>query len=126
LILAPWLLLGQAEEKVPQWELIRLILAVAVVFSVGAAIIFAVNRWLKRPVHDKLSASDQLAQFRTLYERGQLNPEEFEKIRALLMERMKQELQMPVANPVASAASEEGKVEEGPRPNPPDPDRSPS
>jgi hypothetical protein len=96
---APWLLLAQADEKLRELDLrlIWLTLGVVVVILIGAAIIAAADRWRKRPFQGKLSASDQLAQFRSLYERGQLNAEEFERIRALLTVRMKLELDLPPA-----------------------------
>ena len=96
---APWLLLAQADEKLRELDLrlIWLTLGVVAVILVGAAIIAAADRWRKRPFQEKLSASDQLAQFRSLYERGQLNAQEFERIRALLTARMKQELDLPPA-----------------------------
>jgi hypothetical protein len=97
---APWQLLAQADEKLRELDLRLIWLTLGGFFAVilvGAAIIAAVNRWLKRPFQEKVSASDQLAQFRSLYERGQLNAQEFERIRALLTVRMKQELDLPPA-----------------------------
>jgi hypothetical protein len=97
---APWQLLAQADEKLRELDLRLIWLTVAVmvgVILIAVAIIAAANRWLKRPFQGKLTASDQLAQFRSLYERGQLNAEEFERIRALLTVRMKLELDLPPA-----------------------------
>jgi hypothetical protein len=116
-MLAPWQLLAQAEEKPPVWDpqLIWLTLGVVAVILVGAAIIAVVDRWRKRPFREKLSASDQLAQFRALFERGQLKAEEFERIRALLTERMKKEMEIP-ATPSPTKAP----------PNPPTPGNPPT
>ena len=112
-MVAPWQLLAQAEERRQVWDpqLVWLTLAVVAVILVGAAIISAVDRWRKRPFQEKLSPSAQLEQFRELFEKGQLNAEEFEKVRTLLKERMKKELEMsatpspkaPPANPADSA-----------------------
>ena len=108
---APWQLLAQAEKPPAlDWRLVWATLGIVAAILIGAAIIALVDRWRKRPFQEKLSASDQLAQFRLLYERGQLKPEEFERIRALLTERMKKELE-------ASAAA----VPKEPSPSPPSP-----
>ncbi len=117
-MLAPWQLLAQAEEKPPVWDpqpVIWLTLGVVAVLLLGAAIIAVVDRWRKQPFQEKLSASDQLAQFRTLFEGGQLQADEFERIRALLMERMKKEMEMP-----ATPSSKE------PPSKPPDPGNPPA
>ncbi len=49
----------------------------------GAIIIAAVSRWRRRE-GQRLSANDQLAHFRSLYEKGTLSAEEFTRLRALL------------------------------------------
>ena len=116
-MVAAWQLLAQADERPPvlDFRLVWLTLGVVAVILVGAAIIAAADRWRKRPFQGKLSASDQLAQFRALYERGQLDAEEFERIRALLTERIKKEMEMP-ATPSSKA----------PPPNPADPAKPPA
>jgi len=51
----------------------------------GALIITVVNRWRKKTAgSESLSAVDQLAHFRTLYEQGELSEEEFNRLRTLL------------------------------------------
>jgi hypothetical protein len=70
------------------WGLVML----AVVLAAGAAVINLTGKWRKRASQDRLSANDQLAQFRELYERGELSAEEFGRIRALLGERIRREL----------------------------------
>jgi len=92
-----------AVAKRPQWDPRLLWAAVALIVTilVGALIIALVDRWRKRPVQDKVSANDQLAEFRILYERGELSPEEFERIRNLLGERIRQELDLTVPPPAA-------------------------
>src|SRR6266403_2721304 len=79
---------------------IRLILAafgIVAVVLVGAGLIELVKRWRKRPFQSRISASEQLAQFREQFEKGQIKPEEFERIRALLNERIRQEMEVPAA-----------------------------
>jgi len=88
---------------------LRLVLAafgIVAVILVGAAIIELVKRWRLRPFQSKMSASEQLAQFRESFEKGQISPEEFERIRALLNERIRQEMEVFAA---AQATSPEPK-----------------
>jgi len=60
-------------------------LVLAGVILVGALIVMLVDRWRKSVAkQDTLSASDQLASYRILYEQGELSEEEFEQIRATL------------------------------------------
>ncbi len=80
---------------------IRLILAafgIVAVVLVGAGLIELVKRWRKRPFQSRISASEQLAQFREQFEKGQIKPEEFERIRALLNERIRQEMEVSKAS----------------------------
>src|SRR5262249_34882370 len=65
------------------------------ILLVGALIIWWVDRWRKRSQEGLDSSGDQLAQFRELYEQGNLSAEEFERIRGLLGKRLRQELEMP-------------------------------
>lgn len=84
---------------------IQLILAafgIVAVVLVGAGVIELVKRWRKRPFLAKMTASEQLAQFRQQFERGEIKPEEFERIKALLNERIRQEMEVRVA-PTAPA-----------------------
>jgi hypothetical protein len=81
---------------------IRLLFAsfgIVTVILIGAGIIEWVKRWRKRPFQPKISASEQLAAFRESYEKGQISPEEFERIRALLNDRIRQEMEIASAVP---------------------------
>jgi len=52
---------------------------------IGALVITVVNRWRKKAAgSESLSAVDQLAHFRTLFEQGELSEEEFNQLRAVL------------------------------------------
>jgi hypothetical protein len=75
----------------------------------GAAIISAVKRWRERPVHVRLTASEQLAEFRSLYEEGELSEAEFARLQAVLGERIKKELDIPAAE--ASGAAPQSAAE---------------
>jgi len=70
-------------------------LALVAALLLGALIIIWVERWRKRPADQRLSASDQLAHFRRLYDQGLISHAEFVRIRDLLSERMRQEMAIP-------------------------------
>jgi hypothetical protein len=72
----------------------------------GALVIALVDRWRKRRGTETCTPGEQLSHFRSLYERGELSREEFERVRTLLGGRLRQDLQMPAA-PVASAGGAE-------------------
>ncbi len=86
-----------------EFKLLWPTLAVIGVMLLGAAIIEAVRRWRSRPVPSRLSSTDQLAHFRSLYDRGELSEEEFNRLQAVLGERIKKELDIPVAATAAAA-----------------------
>jgi hypothetical protein len=60
----------------------------------GAVIIYLVDRWRKRPASVSPGASDQLAHYRSLYERGELSREEFDRLKALLAPQLRQEMNL--------------------------------
>jgi hypothetical protein len=64
---------------------------VAIVLA-GVLLILWINSWRKRTGSKSLSANDQLAHFRELYERGELSHGEFDRIRATLAPQLRQEL----------------------------------
>lgn len=72
----------------------------ALALLIGAAIIAVFERWRKRQGHVTLTAHDQLAQFRLLYERGELDPQEFDRIKKQLLVKLK------TGDPTAVAAPE--------------------
>jgi hypothetical protein len=84
-----------------------------VVIALGVVVIAWTNRWRKQPEANNLSPSDQLTQYRALYEAGTLSKEEFDRVRALLAAHMRSELQVPPTAPGAS-------------PSPPDPSSKPA
>jgi hypothetical protein len=61
---------------------------------VAAVVIACVNRWRRqRDTQEDLSSPNaQLAHFRSLYEKGAISKEEFERLRALLAARMRESL----------------------------------
>jgi hypothetical protein len=51
---------------------------------VGALVIAVVGRWRRVPRSGVASASQQLTEFRSLYEKGDMSRDEYERIRSLL------------------------------------------
>lgn len=108
---------------------IPLAVMLGVVF-VGVVILLVVDRWRKRPD----MPDDQLSHFQSLYSRGELSREEFERVRGLLMG---QPLRKSSAAPSAYEENVQTRTppprwddpasrgpsppEEGIRPRPPDP-----
>jgi hypothetical protein len=94
----------------------------------AALVIYFVDRWRKRAAaaEDVTAPTDQLSHFRSLYERGEMSPEEFERVKALLAGQLRRELKLPgphpaappAADPVAPPAGTQVQVEPPP-PNPP-------
>jgi hypothetical protein len=68
---------------------------------VGAIIIAWAGRWRRAPRSVAATASDQLAKFRSLYDKGQMTREEFERIRARLGEQIRSEADVPAPAPAA-------------------------
>jgi hypothetical protein len=57
----------------------------------GAAAIALVARWRRRQENTTFSTHEQLASFRLLYERGEMNAEEYDRVRRRLLGRLKEE-----------------------------------
>jgi hypothetical protein len=83
--------------------LITVIILVGVLV-LGAIIIAAAGKWRTRPTSVDLSASDQLAQFREMHERGEISEAEFQRLRAVLAEQMRQDLNVKPRAPATPAA----------------------
>ena len=105
------------------WRIVWASLGLVGVLLLGALIIGMVDRWRKRSASEVLSAGDQLSHFRRLYEQGTLTREEFERIRARLAEKLRDELklrpQVPAEGPPSAEAPPPGRTP-GPAEPPPD------
>jgi hypothetical protein len=62
---------------------------------VAAALIALVRRWRKSDAPEELTPSQQLAQYRSLYEQGAISQDEFHRLRALLSGQMRDVLGVP-------------------------------
>ena len=83
-----------------------------VALLVGALIIYLVDRWRRRPPQPAAEANDQLAHFRSLYERGEMTREEFDNVKARLTGQLRRELNVPP--PAAPPKPAEGTPAEPP------------
>jgi hypothetical protein len=94
-----WLVVAQAAPPArPSWHDPRLVwasVALAALILVGVGVILWLDRWRKGSAPKALSADEQLAQFRELYERGDLSQQEFERIRARLLPQLRDEWDVP-------------------------------
>ncbi len=81
-----------AADSLTDPKFIRILIATGLLAGAllaGAVIVAFVDRWRKRGANETFNTHDQLASFRSLYERGELNKEEFERIKAQLLTRLK-------------------------------------
>lgn len=85
------------------------------IILLAAAIVALVQRWRRQASPERLTVSEQLSQFRSLYEAGELSAEEFARIRSRLGAQLKQELEIPP-----------GPGDGGTTPPPPNPDPDPN
>ena len=95
MMVAPWraVVLAQAAAGDPFQDLLLwAALALAVIILFGVVVLVWLNHWRKRAGLEPLTANDQLAHFRELYDQGELSQEEFERIRAALTPQLQQEL----------------------------------
>ena len=128
------LLLADAETvprrtKLEPGELLMVALPLIGLLLVAALVLFFVDRWRKRRTvvdSDACAPNDQLSHFRSLYERGEMSREEFERVKALLTEQLRRELNVavpvsrssaPVAEPPPAGTSVQA--------SPPDPQTPP-
>jgi hypothetical protein len=89
--------LGQS-PKLPSWndpQLLWAALPLVAALFIGAGIIYYVDRWRKRAEPPAAPNEDQLNHYRTLYERGELDEDEFNRLKVLLGGRMRKELNLP-------------------------------
>jgi hypothetical protein len=94
---------------------------IAGILVLAALVIAWVKRWSTRRTQDRLSSGDQLTHFRTLYEQGELGAEEFSRIRSLLAQRLKRELDTPDKPPAETQPPEPHPPHNATGPNEPAP-----
>lgn len=113
-------LVAEQAKRAYRQQLLWAAVGIAGALLLMALILAWVKQWRKKPQPPPLSPSDQLAHFRTLYERGEMSAEEFARVRARLMERMRQDL--AAEEPPLLQADDEPPGADGPANHPPPPD----
>ena len=88
----------------------------AVALLAGAVVIWSVDRWRKRSVRTT-DATQELTDFRGMYERGEITEVEYEKLRDRVSGRVKRASIAPSAPPAPSAPA--APPDAGNPPNPP-------
>ena len=89
---------AEASPAPPRFWDPRLFAATLVLVGVillGALVIYWLDRWRKRNQAPSVTANDQLAGFRELYEQGDISQREFERIKARLAPLVREELNVP-------------------------------
>jgi Short C-terminal domain len=115
------------EPKLGTWKspVLWTTLSLVVVVLLGALVITVVDRWRKRLRQDRSDLGDQLSHFRSLYDRGELTREEFERIRGKLGSKLRQEMNVPAAAKPPEPAKTEAPTQAEPTaaesPKPPEP-----
>jgi hypothetical protein len=86
----------------------------------AAVVIALVSRWRRRAGDECLTPTDQLAHFRSLYERGAISAEEFQQVRALLTSPTPRAVRDPETGAIRREAPDESRspAEEPPQPPP--------
>jgi hypothetical protein len=77
----------------PRW--VGAMLALVGLILLGVVVIGWLKSWRKQAESGRPTANDQLAHFQALYQRGELSPEEFDRVRTRLASQLRQELDLP-------------------------------
>src|SRR5438094_7221668 len=98
----PWSLLALAAAPPPgrgpsllDPRLLWATISLVAILLLGALVLAWFDRLRKRADPSVLTPGDQLATFRLSYERGELSQEEYERIRARLGPKLRQQLDLP-------------------------------
>ena len=120
-MVAPWQVLAEAGAKpgLQEWrqQLLWAGPLLAGVLLLVALVIAWVKRWSQRPTPTRPPSGDQLAHFRTLYEQGEISAEEFSRLRTLLTERLRNEVEPPGGPPPEARAPQPAPPGNGVKPN---------
>jgi hypothetical protein len=122
----PWAAAPTSPSDGPGLPFVTASIPLIALLLVGALVIYFVDRWRKRTRAVSPPTNDQLAHFRSLYERGEMSAEEFDRVKALLAGQLRKEMNVP-APPVPFADLDPDVPDEPPSPqtdiqsNPPRP-----
>lgn len=100
----PWAAVPPPPPRPPQdWQfrILKAALPLLVALLLGALVLYFVDRWRKRPMRASSESSDQLTHFRSLYERGEMTREEYERVKGLLTGELQREWNVSAPPPPA-------------------------
>jgi hypothetical protein len=106
-MLASWLIAaGNDPRTEAAWKIFWTIVVLIVVVIIVGGLIMFLTRWIKRSNAAAKTFGDDRTSFKVLYERGELTEEEYQKIRARLGQKLREDLKLP-APPSTDAKSPE-------------------
>lgn len=73
-------------QRGEDWVLVG---AIAGALLVGAVLVWVADRWRKRIMLDDKRSGEELTSFRTMYERGEITEEEYNRLRTKVADRVK-------------------------------------
>jgi hypothetical protein len=85
-------------------------LGLIIVLLAGAAVIVLIRRWRGQDDAPSVSPTEQLAEYRSLYDQGVMSKEEYDRLRAMLEGKTRAEMKLSAA----PAPSRQTKSAEGP------------
>jgi hypothetical protein len=99
------------------WTLRLWVLGLVGLLLLGALIVAIVSHWRKSDGRRGPTADEELAQFRAMYDRGEISKEEFQKLRSVLGGRIRAQLgtlkhpevESPERRPPAAPGSNDGR-----------------
>jgi hypothetical protein len=100
-------------------QLLWAMVALVATLLLGALIFAWLDRWRRRGGRDTLTPIDQLTSFRQSYDRGELSQEEYERIRAKLAPKVRQQVKLtakPTGDAKPSPSPTEGSEKDKPKP----------
>jgi hypothetical protein len=101
-------------------QLLWAMVALVATLLLGALIFAWLDRWRRRGNRDTLTPVDQLTAFRQSYDRGELSQQEYERIRAKLAPKVRQQVNLPPKAANAGPPAAQPATPEPPAPTEPE------
>ena len=92
-MLASWLIAAWTDPRIEAaWKIFGTIVVMIVLVMIAGGLVMLITRWIKRSGSAAQMYGDDRASFKVLYERGELTEEEYQKIRARLGQKLKEDI----------------------------------
>lgn len=101
-------------------QLLWAMVALVATLLLGALIFAWLDRWRRRGDRDTLTPVHQLTAFRQSYDRGELSQQEYERIRAKLAPKVRQQVNLPPKPADAGSPTAQPATPEPPAPTEPE------